>query len=118
MRPLIIAMIRVACAVCAPAVSPLAAATNPAMTNDWLPHAGRAQFRTTPSYAAARTCLQRLADAAPRTVRLTRFGVSREGRGLMLVVAAKNGEFTPEAARASGKEIVMVQSGIHAGEIE
>jgi hypothetical protein len=36
----------------------------------------------------------------------------------MLVVAASNGEFTPEAAHASGKTIVMVQSGIHAGEIE
>ena len=36
----------------------------------------------------------------------------------MLVVAAKDGEFTPEAARASGKDIVLVQSGIHAGEIE
>lgn len=32
----------------------------------------------------------------------------------MLVVAAKVGEFTPAAARASGKTIVMVQSGIHA----
>jgi len=36
----------------------------------------------------------------------------------MLVVAAKNGEFTPEAAKQSGKEIVLVQAGIHAGEIE
>jgi len=86
--------------------------------SDWITPAERSHFRTTPSYADTRAFLQRLADASPQTIRLTRFGVSPEGRDLMLVVAAKNGEFTPEAARASGKEILMVQSGIHAGEIE
>ncbi|HEY6985995.1 MAG TPA: M14 family metallopeptidase [Rhodanobacteraceae bacterium] len=114
MRHLIIATIRVACAVCAP----FAAATSHAMTNDWVTPAELSGFRTTPSYADTHAYLERLAAAAPRTIRLTRFGVSPEGRDLMLVVAAKNGEFTPETARASGKEIVLVQSGIHAGEIE
>ncbi len=114
MRHLIIATILVACAVCAP----LAAATSNAMTNDWSTPAERAQFRTTPSYVETHAYLERLAAAAPNTIHLSRFGVSPEGRDLMLVVAAKDGEFTPEAARASGKEIVLVQSGIHAGEIE
>jgi hypothetical protein len=86
--------------------------------SDWITPAERSHFSTTPSYADTREYLERLADAAPQSIHLTRFGVSPEGRDLMLVVAAKNGEFTPEAARASGKEIVMVQSGIHAGEIE
>ena len=89
-----------------------------AMSSDWITPAERSAFRTTPSYADTRAYLERLAAAAPRTIHLTRFGVSPEGRDLMLVVAAKDGEFTPEAARASGKEIVLVQSGIHAGEIE
>ena len=89
-----------------------------AMSSDWITPAERSAFRTTPSYADTRAYLERLATAAPRTIHLTRFGVSPEGRDLMLVVAAKDGEFTPEAARASGKEIVLVQSGIHAGEIE
>ena len=95
-----------------------ASATTTAMTSDWTTPAERAHFRTTPSYVETRAYLERLADAAPQTIRLTRFGVSPEGRDLMLVVAAKNGEFTPEAARASGKEILLVQAGIHAGEIE
>ncbi|MBA8886995.1 hypothetical protein FHW12_001186 [Dokdonella fugitiva] len=86
--------------------------------DDWTTPAEGAHFRTTPSYARTHDYLERLATAAPETIRLTRFGVSPEGRDLMLVVAAKDGEFTPEAARASGKAIVMVQSGIHAGEIE
>lgn len=90
----------------------------PALPADWTTPAERAKFATTPSYSETRAWLERLAAAAPERIRLTRFGVSPEGRDLMLVVAAKDGEFTPAAAHASGKEIVLVQSGIHAGEIE
>ena len=85
---------------------------------DWTTPAETAHFKTTPDYAQTRAYLQRLAAAAPGTIRLTRFGTSPEGRDLMLVVAASGGEFTPQAARASGKQILMVQAGIHAGEIE
>lgn len=88
------------------------------MSDSWITPAETTQFRTTPSYADTHAYLERLAAAAPHTIHLTRFGVSPEGHDLMLVVAAKDGEFTPEAARASGKEIVLVQAGIHAGEIE
>ncbi len=89
-----------------------------AFAADWTTPAERSKFATTPSYAETKAWLERLAASAPDRLRLTRFGVSPEGRDLMLVVAAKGGEFTPEAARASGKDIVMVQSGIHSGEIE
>lgn len=89
-----------------------------AVPADWITPAEHAKFETTPSYAETRAYLERLAAAAPKQLQLTRFGVSPEGRDLMLVVSAKDGEFTAQAARASGKEIVMVQAGIHAGEIE
>jgi len=95
-----------------------AACAAAAPKDDWTTPAQAAHFRTTPSYARTHDYLERLAAAAPKTIHLARFGVSPDGRDLMLVVAAKDGEFTPEAARASGKTIVMVQSGIHAGEIE
>jgi hypothetical protein len=96
----------------------LLSAPSPAASADWTTPAEAARFETTPSYDGTRAYLQRLAEAAPRQLHLDRFGVSPEGRDLMLVVAAKDGEFTPAAARASGKPIVMVQAGIHAGEIE
>lgn len=113
MRDPIIATIRVALALAA-----LAFTTSTTMAADWITPAERAHFRTTPSYSETRAYLERLAASAPGTLRLTRFGVSPEGRDLMLVVAAKDGELTPEAAHKSGKEIVLVQAGIHAGEIE
>src|ERR1700753_481926 len=87
-------------------------------TADWITHAETSNFKTTPNYVVTRAYLQRLADAAPDTLRVTRFGVSPEGRDLMLVVAASGGEFTPHAARKSGKQILIVQAGIHSGEIE
>ena len=96
----------------------LAVCAASAHADDWTTPAETAHFKTTPSYADTRAYLQKLAAAAPDTLKLTRFGVSPEGRDLMLVIAASGGEFTPEAARRSGKEIVFVQAGIHAGEIE
>jgi Zinc carboxypeptidase len=94
--------------------------TTVAMSQDtsWITPAEASHFKTTPSYADTHAYLQRLAAAAPDTIKLTRFGVSPEGRDLMLVIAASNGEFTPEAARKSGKQILLIQAGIHAGEIE
>jgi hypothetical protein len=70
---------------------------------DWITPAETSHFKTTPSYVDTRAYLQRLAAAAPDTIKLTRFGISPEGRDLMLVVAASGGEFTPEAARRSGE---------------
>ena len=86
--------------------------------NSWITPAEISHFKTTPNYTDTRAYLERLAAAAPDTIKLTRFGVSPEGRDLMLVIAASGGEFTPEAARKSGKQILLVQAGIHAGEIE
>lgn len=85
---------------------------------DWTTPAEASHFKTTPRYVETRAWLERLAAAAPDRIKLTRFGVSPEGRDLLLVIAASGGEFTPEAARASGKQILFVQAGIHAGEIE
>jgi len=85
---------------------------------EWTTPAEAAHFKTTPDYAQTHAYLERLAAAAPDRIRLVRFGVSPEGRELMLAIAASGGEFTPEAARASGKQILFVQAGIHAGEIE
>jgi murein tripeptide amidase MpaA len=85
---------------------------------DWTTPAEAARFASTPDYADSVAYLKRLADAAPEHLKLLSIGRSPEGRDLIVAVAAKGGEFTPQAARDSGKEIVFVQAGIHAGEIE
>jgi hypothetical protein len=59
-----------------------------------------------------------LEDRADRRFHLSRFGRTPEGRELPLVIASKGDVMTPEDARRSGRPIVLVINGIHAGEVE
>lgn len=85
---------------------------------DWTTPAEASQFRSTPSYEQTQAYLQRLQQAAPNAIRLENFGTSPQGRPMTMVIASKGGTFTPDAARAAHKPIVLVQAGIHPGEIE
>ena len=87
-------------------------------STDWITPAEAAQFRTTPSYADTLTYLQRLQQAAPGVIRLATFGTTPEGRPMTVVIASGDGTFDPVAARKAGKPVVLVQAGIHPGEIE
>jgi hypothetical protein len=83
--------------------------------------AERSDFRATSSYDETMDLLRRLAAESPH-LHVTSFGTSGEGRPLPLVVLSKERAFTPEAAqrlaRERGKPIVLVQNGIHGGEID
>jgi hypothetical protein len=74
-------------------------------------------LNTTPRYAETVAWLRKLAEAAPEA-ELISLGKSDEGRDLWMVVVSKEGAFTPEAMRASGKPVLLAQAGIHAGEID
>ncbi len=45
-------------------------------------------------------------------------GTTPEGRTMIALVVSKDRAFTPEAAAKTNKAVIMIQSGIHAGEIE
>jgi hypothetical protein len=51
-------------------------------------------------------------------VRCIDFGVTPEGRPMKALVVSRTGALTPEAARARDLPVVLVQGGIHAGEID
>jgi hypothetical protein len=85
---------------------------------DWTTPAEAAHFRTTPSYADTVAYLQRLQRAAPGVIHLDTFGTTPEGRPMTVVIASSDGTFDPAAARAARKPVVLVQAGIHPGEIE
>ncbi len=93
-----------------------AGAATPA--TDWTTPAEAAKFRSTPSYADTLAYLQRLAVAAPDKIHLETFGITPEGRPMTVVIASGSGVFTPQAARAARLPVVLVQAGIHPGEIE
>ncbi len=56
--------------------------------------------------------------AHPEAVRCFDFGATPEGRPMKALAVSRRGMLTPEAARGSGVPVVLVQGGIHAGEID
>jgi len=74
----------------------------------WITPAEAADFKTTPRYAEVKAWLERLAAASP-LLTIHTFGRTGEGRELLYVHASKGGPAKP---------IVLVQAGIHAGEID
>jgi len=86
--------------------------------NDWTTPAETSHFHTTPSYKQTLAYLERLQQAAPGEIKLESFGISPQGRPMTVVIASSDGTFSPGAARAAHKPIVLVQAGIHPGEIE
>ena len=74
----------------------------------WITPAERAGFATSPRYGEVQAWLKRL-DAASPLISLEIFGRTGEGRDMLLVRASKGG---------GAKPVVLVQAGIHAGEID
>lgn len=91
------------------------AAASPA--TDMATLAERTGFAETSRYEETLAYCRRL-EKQSRWIRTTSFGVSPEGRDLILVIASKERAFDPAAAAKSGKAIVLIQAGIHAGEID
>jgi hypothetical protein len=74
-------------------------------------------FRATSTYEETIELLGKLA-ARSDSVKITDFGTSEQGRRLPLVIVSKDKAFTPSVAQRLAKPIVLLQSGIHAGEID
>jgi len=91
--------------------------TAPLVAEDWKTVAEQSGFRATSSLEQTVAYLRRL-DERMEELKLTSFGTSGAGRELPLVILSKDRAFDPAAARATGKPIVLIQSGIHAGEID
>jgi hypothetical protein len=53
-----------------------------------------------------------------RRLHVTSFGVSPEGRELPLLVLSAHGVTSPDEARQLGRPVILIISGIHAGEVE
>ncbi len=96
------------------------AGTTPATDDvpaEWRTAAERSDFRATGSYDETVEFLKRL-DAASPFVRAGSFGSSGAGRPLPLVVVSHDRLFDPRAAAASGRPVLLIQSCIHAGEVD
>jgi Zinc carboxypeptidase len=85
---------------------------------DWATPAEKTDYRTTPTYPETMAYIGRVAAAAPGQVKVESFGTTGEGRTLNLVIVSKDGNFDPTAIHAAHRPILLVQNGIHAGEMD
>ncbi|HTY58165.1 MAG TPA: M14 family metallopeptidase, partial [Bacteroidota bacterium] len=83
----------------------------------WVTDFERSGGLKTPRYAETMSYCRKLAAASP-WIHVTSFGVSPEGRELPLVILARDRAFDPSAVRKTGRAVILIQSGIHAGEID
>lgn len=83
----------------------------------WQTTAEATYYHKTSTYAEAIAYSKRLVGASP-WIRYRSIGKSGEGRDIPLLIASGNRAFTPQAARKSGKAVIFIQAGIHAGEID
>jgi hypothetical protein len=83
----------------------------------WLTFYEKSKFLKTPDYSETIDYCKRLAQASP-WIRYSSFGKTPQGRDLPLIIVSKEKAFTPSQALKTGKAIVLIQSGIHAGEID
>jgi hypothetical protein len=118
------ACLPVAFALCASAAGaparaalPSPRATGPGAT-DLSTVAERSGFLRTGRYDEVIALCRAFATAHPDAVRCQDFGATPEGRPLMLLVATRTGAFSPDAAKARHLPVLLVQGGIHAGEID
>lgn len=92
----------------------LAAPTSSALTTV----SERSGFVKTGRYDEVIALCAEFARRYPDAVRCSDFGTTPEGRPMKVLVVSKAGAFTPEAAKAKGLPVMLIQGGIHAGEID
>ncbi len=96
---------------------PMTTLPGQAPAEDWRTKAEATGYRETARYDETMAYCHRLA-AASEFVHLETLGRSPEGRGVVALIVSLDKAFTPEAARATGKEILLVNACIHPGECE
>ncbi len=80
--------------------------------------AERSAFQRTGRYDEVVKLCAAFQQAWPKQVRCIDFGRTPEGRPMKALVVTNTGAFTPKAAAARKLPVLLVQGGIHAGEID
>ena len=83
----------------------------------WRTRAERTGFKSTSTYDETMRYMKML-EGGSDWVRIASIGRTGQGRDIPMLIVSKDRAFSPEAARTTGKPVVLVQNGIHAGEIE
>lgn len=80
--------------------------------------AERSGYARTGRYDEVIALCSAFAEHYPDRVRCIDFGTTPEGRPMKALIANNSGKLTADAAHAAGLPVVLIQGGIHAGEID
>jgi murein tripeptide amidase MpaA len=80
--------------------------------------AEQSNFQRTGRYEEVERLCAAFAQRFPREVRYGSFGQTPEGRPMLAMAVSRAGALTPEQARAKNLPVLLMQGGIHAGEID
>jgi hypothetical protein len=94
--------------------TPAAPATAAGLTTE----GERSGFVSTGRYDELQPLIERFAQTYPQAVRLEKFGVSPEGRPMLAMVVSRTGVLSADEVRRRDVPVLLVQGGIHSGEIE
>jgi hypothetical protein len=75
-------------------------------------------FKNTGRYEEVIRLCNSFQKAYPKAVRCTNFGTTPEGRPMLALIASRTGALTARAAHQRNLPVLLVQGGIHAGEID
>jgi hypothetical protein len=84
---------------------------------DWETYYEKSGFKQTPRYKETIEYCKRLASASP-WIHYTTFGVSPQGRDLPLLIVNRSSNFDAASIRKTYNVVLLIQAGIHSGEID
>jgi murein tripeptide amidase MpaA len=85
--------------------------------NPWQTYAEKTNLTDTPNYAQTVEYFDKLVSSDQRLQKIS-LGKSPQGRDIWMIIASKEGVSEPEALAQLNKPTLLVQAGIHSGEID
>ena len=88
-----------------------------AQDNPFITYCEKSGFKETPTFEET-VAYCKLLDEASTSIEYTTFGKTPQGRDLPLLIIDADGISDPNKAKEAGKFILLIQAGIHPGEID
>lgn len=84
---------------------------------EWVTHYEKSGGVSSPSYDETIKYFEKFVRRT-KQAQMKSLGYSAKGRDIKYLVISNDSDFTPKRARRDGKVVVLIQNGIHSGEIE
>lgn len=84
---------------------------------EWLTHFENSGMLESPDYENTIKYFEQI-EKATQYLKIKNIGLTPEGREIKVIIVSKDNVFTPLEAKKTGKAIILIQNGIHPGEIE